>query len=103
MRVCVCVSGARACPVPVELGRGITAEVATQGLSLGPPRPLLPRPLIWFVSRPNWRTPGQKFAAVQHLGESSPVAFFTYGRLSWAGSGGLVSVEGLLGTESQGD
>lgn len=34
----------------------------------------LPRPLLRFVISPSWRTPGQKFAAVQHLGRSAPVS-----------------------------
>lgn len=96
----MCVSGARVCLAPVELGRGVTTEVGTQDPSLGPPSSL-PRPLIWFVSSPSRRTPGQKFAAVQHLGKSSPVPLSTYGWLNWAGSGGLVSVGGLLGREGQ--
>lgn len=86
--VCECVCAWDSClAVPVELGRGVTTEVGTQDPSLGPPSPL-PRPLIWFVSSPSWRTPGQKFAAVQHLGKSSPIPLFTYGRLNWAWSGG---------------
>lgn len=70
---------------------------------LGPSSPL-PRPLIWFVSSRNWRnppsaspTPGQKFAAVQHLGKSSPIPLFTYGRLNWARSSGLRSGVGAFG------
>lgn len=73
--VSVCVSGARVCPVPVELEREVTTEVGTQDPSLGPPSPF--RDLIWFVSNPSWRTPGQKFAAVQHLGKTFLVPLST--------------------------
>lgn len=59
MSVCVCVSGARACPVPVELGRGVTAEVGTQGLSLGPPRPLRETPGLVFSVDPTGEPPAR--------------------------------------------
>lgn len=94
--VSVCVSGARVCRVPVELGRGAAAGVGTLDPSWGPPTPV-PRPLIWFGSNPSRRNPGQKFAAVQHLGTSSPVPLSTNGRLDWSGSGGRGRVWGAFG------